>query len=529
MGGCLPCGHASPTPSTRHGLKSPPTVATLVSEAIRGTVGGSSEALSMSRLLLNYDPARAFDKHYSRGSKIGAGGFGIVYRCRRHLTRVERAVKTIAKTKVKEDMHFVLTEIEAMLRLDHPNIVKFFEFFEQPGEILVVTELCTGGDFAALHGGRTALETLRPLFRDVLLGVAYCHDLQIVHRDLKFENCLLCLGPSRTMAKVIDFGLSAIRREADPVERRRSIPGASGDAWLKEALGTKYFAAPEVIDQDSRYGVKCDLWSVGVMLYILCANEHPFAKNAAKLDTKALFKLVVSGSYREEPLRKAKVEDAAQALMRGLMVREPARRLSAVEALQMAWLRPSSSRELDIKKAVSKGNSDAMYRRLSSWTETSHFDKAVLMLVAHQAKVQEVEQMRAAFLALDKNGDGSLSKEELATGLKSVGHTLPKSRFEDVFRWLDSNENERVDYCEWLCATMEPHLIDTDNSIQELFEFFDSDASGFVSVEELTRVISKEEAQLVVEENDTSKDGLIDLREFKAFMLRLARLRGAEE
>jgi len=484
---------------------------------------GSRNSFSISSLLLNYDPSRAFSKHYSKGDKLGEGGFGAVYRCQHLVSKDIRALKIIPKSHVQKDMEYVTTEIEALLRIDHPNIVKMYEFFEQKHDILVVVELCNGGDFSKLFRSKCPMETVRPLFRDIVLGVAYCHDLQIVHRDLKFENCLLTEGRRRKMGKVIDFGLSAIRRDTN-VDADRT-PKSSGDAWLSEALGTKFFAAPEVIDKSRKYGTSCDIWSLGVMLYIMYTNEHPFAKNATSMDTAELFSKILAGKYREEPLKASKVPAVAVTLLRGMLAMDPQRRISALEALKSPWLRPVTFTELHVSSALSRQRSTDIAQRLSSWSGTSHFEKVLLMLVAHQAKQREVEDMRAAFVAMDTDGNGSLSKQELAQGLKSIGHAMPAASVDDMYRWLDSNENSKLDYSEWLCATMEPALIEAEYSMRELFDFFDSDANGYVSRQELLRVATTEEAEQVFLQTDTSRDGRIDYEEFKVFMQSVAKLR----
>jgi len=175
--------------------------------------------------------------------------------------------------------------------------------------------------------------------------------------------------------------------------------------------------------------------------------------------------------------------------------------------------------------AISRESSERLVRRLNSWPGTSHFEKVILMLVAHHAKQKDVEDMRAAFTALDRDGNGSLSKQELCVGLKSMGSSMTDRRFNDVYKWLDSNENSKLDYSEWLCATMEPSMISAESSMQELFDFLDADGNGYVSQEELLHVTSADDVEEVLAQSDTSKDGRIDFKEFKAFMKTMASMR----
>jgi len=208
-----------------------------------------------------------------------------------------------------------------------------------------------------------------------------------------------------------------------------------------------------------------------------------------------------------------------------MLSRGPTERISAIQALENPWLRPLTFTELDMNTAISHESSENFASRLNSWPGTSHFEKVILMLVAHQAKQKDVEDMRAAFVALDRDGNGSLSRQELCVGLKSMGSSMTARRFNDVYKWLDSNENSKLDYSEWLCATMEPSMISAESSMQELFDFLDADGNGYVSQEELLLVTSADDVDEVLAQSDTSKDGRIDFKEFKAFMETIARMR----
>lgn len=501
-------------------------IAEKVEEAIneRTNLDGDPTAISITGLMLNRDPSRSFFSYYKQGARIGTGGFGSVWRCKHIITDDDRAVKIVAKTQVKEDMQFVITEVEILLTLDHPNIAKLYEYFEQAGEILMVTELCALGDFGKLHRMKRPMEAIRPLLRDIVCGLGYCHAKGIVHRDLKFENCLVTEGKSRQIAKVIDFGLSAIKTKSRQEE--------NDERWLQEPLGTKYFAAPEVVDPRQKYGSKCDIWSSGVMIFIFFTNEHPFAEDASKIDTRTLFKAIRTGRYRESLLQdKAnRVPASARELLAQMLNRDQTKRIDAEGALKMEWLRPTNCNEFDVSQVLNKAETKSLTQRLSTFgQETSHFDRVLLMLCGHQAKITEVEQLRAAFMALDKNSDGQISREELTKGLDSVAgqkHGEMALR-QDVFEWLDCNHNQKLDYSEWLCATLQSQQIASQKATKDLFCYFDADGGGKISEQEFLAVLdSEEEVREVLERHDTSRDGLIDFQEFQVIMMTLAERRG---
>ncbi|CAK0854649.1 unnamed protein product [Prorocentrum cordatum] len=237
-----------------------------------------------------------------------------------------------------------------MVRLDHPNVSKFYQFYEDASHIYLICELLTEGDFSALNN-KCEQSVLQVLFQDVFRGVAYCHSEGIAHRDLKFENCLRTKGSDRMIGKVIDFGLSAIKPDS-----------VAGELYMKESLGTKFFVAPEVIERRS-YGVKCDCWSLGIMIYIVLTGEFPFQENnenAPSMPTDKLFQRILHSKFRLRPLDKAHAPVSAVQLIKGLLNKNPtdSGRLDATTALEMpgSWLsaESSSTQASDLKRGFSQ-------------------------------------------------------------------------------------------------------------------------------------------------------------------------------
>jgi len=397
--------------------------------------------------------------------------------------------------------------------------------------LYLVTELCACGDFGELHTIENP-EEIRMLFRDLVLAVAYCHDKGIAHRDLKFENCLLTKQPAeRHVAKVIDFGLSAIRR-----------PGDKAGQWLNDQLGTRYFVAPEVVDINKPYGVKCDCWSMGVMLYIVLTDEHPCCESANNLDTAQLFRKILWAVVREQPLKEAQVAPAAVDLIKQLLVKDPDKRMDAKSALNHEWLKPRGGRAMSTWRSQSilarkgytsrkpDGKDDSgpldtkTVSRLRSFGTCSRFEKALLTLVAHQSTSREVEDMRSAFMHLDKDGAGSLSKHEIKQGLKDCGHAFANEDFDSIFDSLDADGSGKVHYTEWLAATMKPSSLASDKAIKAVYNFFDIERNGKVSKEELLQVLGcDKDVRDVMDKGDLAGDGYLTEEEFKVLMRDIAR------
>ena len=202
--------------------------------------------------------------HYRVLAKLGEGGFGTVWKAVHKVTGQYRAIKTLPKGDLPgEQEKQMLQEVSILRQLvpttqDHPNILKIYEVVEDNFSYHIISEVCTGGDlFDRLMAGERFSETVvAGYMRQILSAVAYCHERNIVHRDLKPENLLLLTSNPDSLLKVIDFGISS-----------KLLP----KHMLRTATGTLYYMAPEVLDE--RYNEKCDVWSCGVIMYILMC-EH---------------------------------------------------------------------------------------------------------------------------------------------------------------------------------------------------------------------------------------------------------------
>ena len=145
--------------------------------------------------------------------------------------------------------------------MHHPNIIDFAEVFEDPRYLHIVSDLCTGGelfDRITAMGHYTEADAAKVLAM-ILRGIAYCHERNICHRDLKPENFLFETPDAHSTLKIIDFGLSFVFETGEMMSTR---------------VGTPYYIAPEVLQRN--YGVECDMWSIGVIMYILLCGYPPF-------------------------------------------------------------------------------------------------------------------------------------------------------------------------------------------------------------------------------------------------------------
>ena len=193
---------------------------------------------------------------------LGSGAFGEVRVCVHRDSGAQRAVKVLRKSHMDEDEKKMLfNEINNLKDLDRPNILKMFEFFEDEKRYYIVTDICKGGELfdEIVARGKFTENDAAVLMKQVLSCINYCHSNKIVHRDLKPENILLEQNKEFDQIKIIDFGTSLVFDE---------------NKKLDEKLGTPYYIAPEVLAKS--YGPKCDIWSCGVITYIILSGNPPF-------------------------------------------------------------------------------------------------------------------------------------------------------------------------------------------------------------------------------------------------------------
>lgn len=259
---------------------------------------------------------------YALGEQLGWGQFGVIRACSHKSTGELLACKSIAKERLvtSDDVRSVKLEIEIMTRLSgHPNVVDLKEVYEEEDFVHLVMELCAGGElFHQLEEhGRFSEAEARVLFRHLMQVVLYCHEKGVVHRDLKPENILLATKASSSPIKLADFGLATYIK-----------PGQS----LHGTVGSPFYIAPEVLS--GGYNQSADIWSTGVILYILLSGMPPFwGKTKSRI-----FDAVRIADLRFPSSPWDGISASAKALIKGMLCVDPSQRFTAQEVLEHAWM-----------------------------------------------------------------------------------------------------------------------------------------------------------------------------------------------
>lgn len=260
------------------------------------------------------------EKYYDLADVLGSGTFSVVRKGIHLKTKEVFAVKCIDKKGVEDKSEMIQTEIDILRRVRHPYIISLKEMFETPTHIYLVMELVTGGEVfdKIVERGAYSEKHASKLIREVLDAIAYLHKNGVVHRDLKPENLLYVNDSPDSDIKLADFGLSKI---------------VGNSMLLNTACGTPGYVAPEVL-KCVGYDKAVDLWSVGVILYILLCGFPPFYDE----NTSVLFEQIMLGKYQFTSPYWDHVSDSAKDLVRHLLVVDPAKRYTAQEALHHPWI-----------------------------------------------------------------------------------------------------------------------------------------------------------------------------------------------
>lgn len=446
-------------------------------------------------------PGSIDDFYETDKTRLGEGSYGMVKRGRKKETGEWRAIKQIDCEKVTDQKRFE-EEIEIQQNLTHPNIVRLYEVYKDKKYIYLVMELCSGGELfdriveeSEKHDGESAFDEkdAAAYMKQILEAINYLHSQDFVHRDIKPENFLLS-ERSNSEIKVIDFGLAKRHKSTDPP--------------MKTKAGTPYYVAPQVLL--GSYDEKCDIWSCGVIAYILMCGYPPFFGDK----DEDILRRVKRGTYDFPESEWDHISGSAKDFIRDMLVMNPASRKSAEQLLSHNWLKMQTTKE---KVSLPMG----FGTRLKKFTkDSSMLKKVVLTIIAQTLDDGQIQELKKVFSSFDTNGDGTLTIEEMKKGIGKLEFSKP-DELEDLMRSLDTDGSGSVDYAEFIAATFDTQKCIKDSKLWEVFRRFDLNGDGVITKGEMRKVMkewSDEKATEVLSQVDTDGDGTISFEEFQHMM-----------
>ncbi|KAM0884191.1 hypothetical protein ACQ4PT_031141 [Festuca glaucescens] len=466
--------------------------------------------------------AAEFARRYVLGKELGRGEFGVTRRCRDAATGESLACKTIRRHRrggrgrgaqrkpaggaeaaakaaaAAAHAADVRREVAIMRRMSSRGgaaVVRLREAREDPdGAVHLLMDLCEGGELfdRIVARGHYSERAAAKIFRTIVDVIQLCHSNGVIHRDLKPENFLFANKSEDSPLKVIDFGLSVFF--------------SPGDRFT-EVVGSAYYMAPEVLKRS--YGQEVDVWSAGVILYILLCGVPPFWGDNDEKIAQAILRGGIDFSREPWP----RVSASAKDLIRRMLDPDPTTRLTAPQVLEHPWLKNA-----DTAPNVSLG--EAVRARLQQFSAMNKFKKKALGVVARNMPVEELDKYVQMFHLMDKDKNGNLSLEELMDGLHINGQPVPESEIRMLLEAADTDGNGTLDCDEFVTVSLHLKKMTNDEYLTAAFRYFDKDGSGFIELDELRQELGPNEQAIleIIRDVDTDQDGRISYQEFELMM-----------
>ncbi|GMI89081.1 calcium-dependent protein kinase 17 [Hibiscus trionum] len=446
-------------------------------------------------------PMEDIKSTYNIGKELGRGQFGVTRLCTNKTTGERFACKTIAKRKLanKEDIEDVKREVQIMHHLTgQPSIVELKGAYEDKHSVHLVMELCAGGELfdRIIAKGHYTERAAASLLRTIVQIVHTCHSMGVIHRDLKPENFLLLSKEEDSPLKATDFGLSAFYK-----------PGEE----FKEIVGSAYYIAPEVLKR--KYGPEADIWSIGVILYILLSGTPPFYAESEN----GIFNAILRGhmDFNCDPW--PKISSQAKDVVKRMLNSDPKKRLTASQVLSHPWIKEDG-------EAPDTLLDNAVLNRLKQFKAMNQFKKVALRVIAGCLSEEEIMGLKEMFKGMDTDNSGTITLEELKQGLAKQGTKLSEYEVQQLMEAADADGNGTIDYDEFITATMHMNRMDREDHLYHAFQHFDKDNSGYITTEELDQALREYEMhddrdiKEIISEVDADNDGRINYDEFVTMM-----------
>ncbi|XP_059634428.1 CDPK-related kinase 3-like [Cornus florida] len=422
----------------------------------------------------NFGYNKNFGAKYELGKEVGRGHFGHTCYARGkkgELRDQPVAVKIISKSKMTTAISIedVRREVKILKALSgHKHLVRFYDACEDVNNVYIVMELCEGGellDKILSRGGKYTEEDAKLIVVQILSVVAFCHLQGVVHRDLKPENFLFTSRDENADMRLIDFGLSDFIK---PDER------------LNDIVGSAYYVAPEVLHRS--YSSEADIWSIGVITYILLCGSRPFWARTES----GIFRAVLRAEPNFDDLPWPSVSPEAKDFVKRLLNKDYRKRMTAAQALTHPWLRGQSETiPLDI----------LIYKLVKSYLHATPFKRAALKALSKALTEDELAYLRAQFMLLEPNRDGRLSLDHFRMALaRNATDSMKESRVPDILNAMAPLSYRKMDFEEFCAGAISTYQLEALEQWEQIastaFEHFEQEGNRVISVEELARELN---------------------------------------
>jgi len=450
-------------------------------------------------------PRRIEDDWKLAGKVLGTGFNGnVVLANSVHNPEDRAAIKSFELHGLDaEQKHQLENELEIFLSLDHPQIARLMAVYESENTLSLVMEVLEGGElFERVVKNKTFTELDAAVAaNEMFRAISYIHTRGVVHRDLKPENFMYSERDGDFL-KLIDFGFSKFYR----------------GVLMQEALGTLPYAAPEVLNRNYSHG-SCDLWSLGVIVFILLSGHMPFTGK----DDSHLVRAIRSGKYRLDQKRWHHISADAKDFVQRLLIVDTAKRLTTEQAFAHPWLK-DTAHSRDLTSATTGAH---IATGFYNFAQATRFQRACLHAMAWNMSLEERREIRDSFIQFVGPKGGQVRLSELQPWLNRYfgDDSNCKTRAADIMQALQSVHEEegfdaRIGYCDFLAAMMASSNIDQHSAtVHNVFRQFDVDGLGYLRKEALQEILGEDyDVEGIFAEADLDHDGVISIDDFVEYL-----------
>lgn len=414
---------------------------------------------------------------YTFISYLSRGRFGCIrLYCRKGKPKVLYAIKTIYKEFfINETLSKgMLIEVPVLCKLDHPNIGKFYEAYEESGYYHIVMEFIKGTNLYKTISERSNL-TLRDICEisySILRAISYMHSHGLFHKDIKPENIIFAKPGVFSTLRISDFGMSpSYYLQNQPFDFQSS-----------------QFMAPELIRGE--YNPKSDLWSVGIVLYILVTGTFPY-KGCENPEQS-----LKHGEYNSEPLLRHNVCQELRDLIFKLLKANPSYRINLPEALDHPFFSLLNDQDCVIDEGV--------FRSIQEFSLKTQIEKEILYHLAFCNTDSELQKLKESFEQLDPSNTGVINYVDFKYLFEKI---LKKSskEIEDAWEGLDFHKLGKINYSQYIAATLKNLEFLKEERIQNLFNVFDINNSGYISKDNFLNIMKKRNGSKQIQHDKMSE------------------------
>jgi len=454
--------------------------------------------------------------HYEMINQVAETSIGVFYIVKHIESKLRRFMCEYKIEKNNDRLENIKRKNEILRNLDHPKILKVYEIYYYKDKYYIVTEFFEKGDLGKfLEKNKNLSEKqIANIIYKVLLTLQYAHQNMIIHGYISTLNILVddITNDGEYEIKVKDFSYF---KSNEPIN-------------FNQNLGLLEYFAPEILLNKS-IDKSIDLWSVGVLTYLLLDGRFPIqGKNDSEIEENIInFKVV---KFTSENMKKC--SSMAREFIKKLLVFEPEKRINALEAINDKWF---NHYHLGNKnKTVESSKLEHFMSNMTSYGDHFKIQQICIALIVHNLPQNcEIKELEKAFTSIDVDMNGKLTKEELMQGFQNIfknrSNVNIKEEVDKIFKKIDVDNSGTIGYGEFICACIDTKVLLEDRYLKFAFSCFDDNNSGFITASELKSVltgggkndISKQVVQEMMKDVDVNNDNKINYGEFKKMMEKL--------